>query len=43
MSMDELKQKLIQELKRLHRERLRIKFIGYIKKTGRKARYVRVE
>ena len=33
----------IRELKKLRRGRARIKFIGYIRKTGRTARYVRVE
>jgi len=35
--------KLIQELKRLRRKKRRIKFIGYMKRIGKKARYVRVE
>ena len=35
--------KLIQESKRLRREKRRIKFIGYMKKTGKRAKYVRVE
>ncbi|MHB9302067.1 hypothetical protein [Thermofilum pendens] len=34
---------IVQELKRLRRSRRRIKFIGYIRKTGRTASYVRVD
>lgn len=37
------KLELIQEAKRALREKRRIKFIGYMRKLGKKAKYVRVE
>ncbi len=37
------KTELIQRGKMLVRKKRRIKFIGYMKKQGRKIRYVRVE
>jgi len=35
--------RLIRESKRLRREKRKIKFIGYMRRTGRRAKYVRVE
>lgn len=40
---DEEAARLIRESKRLRRERRRIKFIGYLRKTGKRAKYARVE
>ena len=34
--------RLIRELKKVRREGRRIKFIGYMRRVGRRARYVRV-